>query len=92
MVLEKFRVSAQKLKISDSKLTRKRKVLSYYDEGETLVEFVSAVEEHYYQIFYQIIDLVVNCICDGFQWKNHTETFQIMERPLLRFLALTLRI
>ena len=30
---------------------KKREVLSHYEEGEVLVEFVSTVEDHYHQIF-----------------------------------------
>ena len=43
---EKGRASAQKLEIDNPKLPRKRKVPSHYEEGESLVEFVSTVEEH----------------------------------------------
>ena len=45
----------------EPKLLRKRKVLDHYEEGETSVELISKVEEHYRQFFYQAIDMVVNC-------------------------------
>ena len=67
---EKGRASAQKLEIDNPKPPRKRKVPSHYEEGESLVEFVSTVEEHYHQIFYQAIDMVLNYIRDRFQQKN----------------------
>ena len=45
-LFETVRASAQKLKIDDSKLPRKRKVPSCYDKEEPPVESVSTVEEH----------------------------------------------
>ena len=46
LLFENVRASAQKLKIDYSKLPRKRKVPSCYDEEEPPVESVSTVEEH----------------------------------------------
>ena len=66
LVLEKVRASAQKLKVNDPKLPRKKKVPSRYEDGETPTEFESTVEEHYRQIFYQTIDMVTNCIREWF--------------------------
>ena len=67
MFFEKVRASAQKLKVNDPKLPRKRKGPSRYEDGEAPAEFVPTVEEHYRQIFYQTIDMVTNCIHDRFQ-------------------------
>ena len=39
-----------------------KKVSSHYEEGKALGEFVSRIEKHYRQTFYQAIDMVVNCI------------------------------
>ena len=50
-VFEKVRASKQKLATDETKLPKKRKFWSHYKEGEAPVEFVSAVEEHYLQIF-----------------------------------------
>ena len=55
----------------DLKLPRKRNVLSYYEEEEAPVEFISKVEEHYFHSFYQAIETVVNCILNRFQQKDH---------------------
>ena len=50
-LLEKVRVSKGKLDIDVSKLPKKRKVLSHYEEEEAPAEFASTVREHYRQIF-----------------------------------------
>ena len=39
-----------------------KKVSSHYEKGKALGEFVSRIEKHYRQTFYQAIDMVVNCI------------------------------
>ena len=86
MFFEKVRASAQKVEVNDPKLPRKRKVSSRYEDGEAPGEFVSTVEEHYRQIFYQTIDVVTNCIRDRFQQKDYVETFQTVENLLLKAL------
>ena len=83
---EKVRELAQKLEINGPKLPRKRKTSSHYEEGEVSIQFVSTVEERYRQVFYQAIDMVVNCICDKFQQKDFTETLQTIEILLLKAL------
>ena len=67
----------------DPKLLRKRKVLSYYEEEEAPVEFVSKVEEYYLHFFYQATEIVVNCILNRFQQKDHIEILQKMAILLL---------
>ena len=68
----------------DPKLPRKRKVWSCYEEGEAPVEFVHTVEEHYHQILYHAIDMLVNCIRDKFQQKYYIENSQTMEILILK--------
>ena len=70
----------------EPKLLRKRKVSNHYEEGETSVELISKVEEHYRQFFYQAIDMVVNCSRNIFQQKDYIETLQTMETPLWKAL------
>ena len=84
MLFEKVRASKQKLEINDPKLPKKRKVSSHYVEGEAPVEFVSTVEEHYGQIFYQVVDMVFSCIHDRIQQKYYIETLQAMKILLLK--------
>ena len=60
--------------------------MSYYEEEEAPVEFVSKVEEYYLHFFYQAIEIVVNCILNRFQQKDHIETLQKMEILLLKAL------
>ena len=60
--------------------------MSYYEEEEAPVEFVSKVEEYYLHFFYQAIEIVVNCIRNRFQQKDHIETLQKMEILLLKAL------
>ena len=70
MFFEKSGASAPKLEFDNPKLPRKRNVSSHYEEGESLVELGSTVEEYHRQIFYQAIDMVANCIRDRFQQKD----------------------
>ena len=86
MLFEKVRASKQKLEINDPKLLKKRKVSSHYEEGEAPVEFVSTVKQHYRQIFYQAVDMIVSCIRDRIQQKDYIETLQTMEILLLKVL------
>ena len=79
MFFEKIRASKRKLEINDPKLPKERKSSSHYEEGEAPVEFVSTVEEHYRQIFYEAVDMVVSCIRDRIQQKDYIETLQAME-------------
>ena len=86
-VFQHYKVWERKqIEKDDPKLPKKRKVSDYYEEGEPPVKFISKVEEYYRQIFYQAIDMVVNCIRKRFQQKNNTETLQIMEILLLKAL------
>ena len=59
--------------------------MSYYEEEEAPVKFVSKVEK-YYLLFYQAIEIVVNCILNRFQQKDHIETLQKMAILLLKAL------
>ena len=69
------------------KLPRKIKFLSYYAEEEAPVEFVSKVEEYYLHFFYQATEIVVNCIPNRFQQKDHIETLEKMAILLLKVLC-----
>ena len=51
-----------------------KKVLSYYEEEEVPVELVSKVKEYYLYFCYQAIKIVVNCVLNNFQQKDHIET------------------
>ena len=84
--MKKIKALAQKLETNDLKLPTKRKVPSRHEEREAPIEFVSTIEEHYCQFFYQTINMVVNCILDLFQQKDYIETLQTMERLLLKVL------
>ena len=70
----------------DPKLPGKRQVLNYYEEEKAPVEFVSKVEKYCQLFFYQTIEIVVNCIFNRFQQKDHIETLQKMEILLLKAL------
>ena len=83
---ENVTASGQKLEDNNPKLPRKRKVPSRYDDGEAPAEFVSTIEEHYRQIFYQATDMIVNCIRARIQQKDFIETLQTMENLLLKAL------
>ena len=53
--------------------------MSHYEEEEAPVEFLSIVGEYYLHFFYQVIEIVVNCIRNRFQQKDHIEALQKME-------------
>ena len=63
----------------DPKLPRQRNLSDPYEEGGAPVKFVSKFEDYLCQVFYQTIDMVVNCIRDRFQQKDYIETLQTME-------------
>ena len=63
-----------------------KNISSHYEEEEAPVEFASKVEEYYLHFFYQAIEIVVNCIRNRFQQKDHIETLQKMEILLLKAL------
>ena len=67
MFFKKVRASAQKLEIDDPKLPKKGNVSGHHKEGEAPVEFISTVQEHHPQIFFQAIDMFVKCTCDIFE-------------------------
>ena len=61
--------------------------MSYYEEEEAPVEFVSKVEEYYHHfLFYQAIEIVLSGIHNRFQYTYHIETLQKMEILLLKAL------
>ena len=68
--------------LCSNRWTRKRKVSSHYEEEEAPVEFVSKVEE----FFYQAIEIVVNYIRNRFQQEDLIETLRTMEILLLKAL------
>ena len=70
----------------DPKLPRNRNVSNHYEKEEAHAEFVSQVEEYNHYFFYQAIEIVVNCIRNRFQQKDHIETRQKMAILLLKAL------
>ena len=64
---------------------------SHYEEEEAPVEFLSKVEEYYLHFFNQAIEIVVNCIRNRFQQKDHIETLQKMEIQWNLYKADTIR-
>ena len=60
--------------------------MSYYEEEEAPVEFVSKVEEYYLHFFYQAIEIIFNCIRNRFQKKYHIDTLQKIVILLLQAL------
>ena len=60
--------------------------MSYYEDEEAPVEFVSKVEEYCLHFFYQAIEIVVSCILNRFQQKGHIETLQKIAILLLKAL------
>ena len=51
-----------------------KETFSVIEEEKAPVEFVSKVEEYCLHFFYQAIEIVVDCILNRFQQKDHIET------------------
>ena len=51
-----------------------KETFSVIEEEEAPVEFVSKAEECCLHFFYQAIEIVVDCILNRFQQKDHIET------------------
>ena len=51
-----------------------KETISVIEEEEAPVEFASKVEERCLHFFYQAIEIVVDCILNRFQQKDHIET------------------
>ena len=60
----------------------KRNILNQQEEGESPVEFVSTVEETTVKFYIKEFDVVVNCIQERLQQKDHIANFQTMEMLL----------
>ena len=57
-------VKAQKLNISKPTLPRKRKAPKRFEVGTGEAEFHASVENHYRAIYYEALDLIIQCIDD----------------------------
>ena len=68
------------------KLPRKRKVLSYYEEKEAPVEFVSKVEEYYLHFFYQAIEQLLTVFLIDFSKKTTLKLFRKWQQCFLKAL------
>ena len=60
----------------------KSNILNQQEEGEAPVEFVSTVEETTVKFYIKEFDVVVNCIQERLQQKDHIANFQTMEMLL----------
>ena len=74
-------------KKDDPKLTRKRKLLSYYEEEEAAVEFATKVEEHYNHFFIKRLKQLSTVFVVYLKKKDLTETLQALEILLLKALC-----
>ena len=78
-----LRVKAQKLNIGEPTLPRKRKAPRRFEIGESQAEFPSSVEDHYRAIYYEALDLILQCIDDRFDQAGY-KMYSTLEALLIK--------
>ena len=76
-------VKAQKLNIGEPTLPRKRKVPRRFEIGDGEAEFHANVEDHYRSIYYEALDLIIQCIDDRFDQAGY-RIYVTLEALLLK--------
>ena len=80
---EKTSSHAQTLHVSDPHLPRQRKVPKRYETGRAEAEFPTSPYSHYRQIYYEGLDLIINCIKDRFEQEGYM-VYQRVQNLLLK--------
>ena len=62
---------AVKLEVSESALPRRRKVPKRLDDGTAAHEYPATAEDHFRQIYYEALDLIISCITDRFDQPGY---------------------
>ena len=63
---EKVTKMASELDIDEATLSRKRKVPRRYDSGHAEAEFPSTPKDHYRQVYFEAVDLIIQNITERF--------------------------
>ena len=61
-VLETGVTKSAKLDVLDTELPTKRKAPRGFEVGTDETQFPATVEEHYHRYYFEVLDLVINCI------------------------------
>ena len=77
---ERCEKAAIELKINEPVLPRKRQSPSRYFLGEALSEFHDNVKRYYWQLYFESIDTVVNCVKSRFELKDYVNCYAKIER------------
>ena len=62
---------AEKLEVSEPALPHQRKVPKRLDDGTATHEYPATAEDHFRQIYYEALDLIISCITDRFDQPGY---------------------
>ena len=62
---------AEKLEVSEPALPCRRKVPKRLDDGTAAHEYPATAEDHFRQIYYEALDLIISCITDRFDQPGY---------------------
>ena len=74
---------AKEMDVSEPGLPRGRKRPRRYEDGEASAEFHSTPEEYYRVYYYEVLDLMIQCLTDRFDQPGY-KMFSTMEQLLLK--------
>ena len=74
---------AESLDIEEPRLPRQRKTPKRFDDGTSAGEFHSSPVSFYKQIYYEVLDMMINCIKQRFSQPGY-QSFQSMETLLIK--------
>ena len=69
--------------MSEPRLPRKRKAPRRYEVGTGESHFPEGIEEHYRQIYFEVLDLAITCVKKRFDQAGY-RTYQVTENLLLK--------
>ena len=69
--MEKASHLAEKLEVSEPALPRRREVPKRLDDGTAAHEYPATAEDHFRQIYYEALDLIISCITDRFDQPRY---------------------
>ncbi len=67
---KKINIKCQELEVSEPQLDRKRKIPKRFDHGSAQAEYPVSAKSEYRRIFFESLDLAVNCIQQRFDQKG----------------------
>ena len=76
-------LKAKELDVDDPQLPRRRKLPRRLDDGLSAGAFPSTPKEHFRQVYFEALDLIVNCIQDRFDQSGYW-IYQSLETLLMK--------